>query len=406
MNPLSALCAAAATLSLVLAVESFRRHPRSPVNRGVALSALAYAVWVLFSGFAYAEPPGPVSPTLRVALAAYIVIQPIALATLMVFTKFSGVQRWVTLGPSFVLSALEVYQALTGVWLLQGTRGTPWGSAGVLADDPFWLNVDLVKGAWGSAIGFWVILRGILRAPGRRVREVLFTILGVSVVGQVLGFFLTAVVWQTWGYPDPTVLIGLLAVFAYFFLMVRYRHLERLEPAGDHVLPALEGLVLLGSPEGTLVKLSPRLRELAGPFWTEGKSLAPAARDWPGADQAWARVVTLGLKVENLEGTLGGARFTVTLSPVFEPLGDVVGVLASFTPSSPFSEATVRYRLSPREVEVAAALAGGKSTDEIAGSLFISVATVKNHLHSLFTKTGTRNRVELVQALSASPFLP
>ena len=37
----------------------------------------------------------------------------------------------------------------------------------------------------------------------------------------------------------------------------------------------------------------------------------------------------------------------------------------------------------------------GKTNQEIADELFISVATVKDHNHNLFRKCGVRNRVEL-----------
>jgi len=37
----------------------------------------------------------------------------------------------------------------------------------------------------------------------------------------------------------------------------------------------------------------------------------------------------------------------------------------------------------------------GKTNQEIADELFISVATVKDHNHNLFRKSGVRNRLEL-----------
>ena len=48
--------------------------------------------------------------------------------------------------------------------------------------------------------------------------------------------------------------------------------------------------------------------------------------------------------------------------------------------------------LSTRECEVAALLAAGLSNREIATELFVSVATVKDHVHHILTKTGLANR--------------
>jgi two-component system, NarL family, nitrate/nitrite response regulator NarL len=58
--------------------------------------------------------------------------------------------------------------------------------------------------------------------------------------------------------------------------------------------------------------------------------------------------------------------------------------------------------LSAREVQVAHAVAAGKSNKEVADQLFISERTVKAHLGSVFEKLGVRDRVQLVLRLSSS----
>ena len=50
--------------------------------------------------------------------------------------------------------------------------------------------------------------------------------------------------------------------------------------------------------------------------------------------------------------------------------------------------------LSEREVEVLRLLAAGKSNQQIADELFISLNTVSHHLRDIFAKTGTVNRTE------------
>jgi len=54
--------------------------------------------------------------------------------------------------------------------------------------------------------------------------------------------------------------------------------------------------------------------------------------------------------------------------------------------------------LSPREVEVLQALAEGRSTQEIAQTLFISAKTVKNHLGNIFAKLDAHDRTQAVLA--------
>jgi two-component system, NarL family, nitrate/nitrite response regulator NarL len=59
--------------------------------------------------------------------------------------------------------------------------------------------------------------------------------------------------------------------------------------------------------------------------------------------------------------------------------------------------------LSSREVEVARAVAAGRSNREVAAKMFISERTVKAHLGAIFEKLGVRDRLQLVLRLSASP---
>ncbi|HEY3980024.1 MAG TPA: response regulator transcription factor [Streptosporangiaceae bacterium] len=51
--------------------------------------------------------------------------------------------------------------------------------------------------------------------------------------------------------------------------------------------------------------------------------------------------------------------------------------------------------LSERETEVMAAIATGRTNQEIGAGLFISLSTVKSHLASIQQKLGVRNRVEI-----------
>ncbi|MFI7429896.1 response regulator [Micromonospora sp. NPDC049836] len=66
------------------------------------------------------------------------------------------------------------------------------------------------------------------------------------------------------------------------------------------------------------------------------------------------------------------------LNPPAEPAGD------RFQPA-----------LSARELEVVRAIARGRTNQEIAAELFISLSTVKSHLSGILQKLGARNRVEI-----------
>jgi DNA-binding NarL/FixJ family response regulator len=52
--------------------------------------------------------------------------------------------------------------------------------------------------------------------------------------------------------------------------------------------------------------------------------------------------------------------------------------------------------LSPREREVLELLAAGASNQAIAGSLSVTVNTVRNHVQSVLTKLGAHSKLEAV----------
>ncbi|MFE0425568.1 response regulator [Streptomyces sp. NPDC058953] len=54
-----------------------------------------------------------------------------------------------------------------------------------------------------------------------------------------------------------------------------------------------------------------------------------------------------------------------------------------------------RSPLSARELDVVRAVARGRTNQEIAAELFISLSTVKSHLSGIQTKLGARNRTEV-----------
>jgi two-component system response regulator DesR len=61
--------------------------------------------------------------------------------------------------------------------------------------------------------------------------------------------------------------------------------------------------------------------------------------------------------------------------------------------------------LTPREADVLRIAAEGRSTAEIAGQLGLSPGTVRNHISSAISKTGTRNRVDAIRVANDEGWL-
>jgi len=58
-----------------------------------------------------------------------------------------------------------------------------------------------------------------------------------------------------------------------------------------------------------------------------------------------------------------------------------------------------KFGISNRETEVIELICKGMTNQEISDSLYISVQTVKDHIHWVFLKTGVKNRVQLTNLL-------
>jgi len=76
-------------------------------------------------------------------------------------------------------------------------------------------------------------------------------------------------------------------------------------------------------------------------------------------------------------------------------------------PPSPFTQDfesrldvfVATYEISPRETEVIRLICRGMSNQEISDNLYISLQTVKDHVHRIFIKTGVKNRVQLTNLI-------
>ena len=62
-----------------------------------------------------------------------------------------------------------------------------------------------------------------------------------------------------------------------------------------------------------------------------------------------------------------------------------------------------RYAITDREREIILKVMQGKSNADIAGELFISLATVKTHLHNIYRKIGVDSRFDLLARVRSSP---
>jgi DNA-binding CsgD family transcriptional regulator len=58
-----------------------------------------------------------------------------------------------------------------------------------------------------------------------------------------------------------------------------------------------------------------------------------------------------------------------------------------------------RYGITKREREIIKQVCAGKSNQEIADTLFISLQTVKDHTHRIYLKMDIKSRVQLINIM-------
>lgn len=101
-----------------------------------------------------------------------------------------------------------------------------------------------------------------------------------------------------------------------------------------------------------------------------------------------------------------GAWLSLRAARMAGPRGAAADIAVTIETAAPTERMDLYCRahgLTPREVEVLAALAKGSDTRQLASELYVSEHTVQDHLKSIFAKTGTANRGSLLaRALGAT----
>ena len=61
-----------------------------------------------------------------------------------------------------------------------------------------------------------------------------------------------------------------------------------------------------------------------------------------------------------------------------------------------------RYGVTKRERQIVQKICLGKTNQQIANELFISLQTVKDHTHRIYSKIGINSRMQLVQMMNVA----
>ena len=95
--------------------------------------------------------------------------------------------------------------------------------------------------------------------------------------------------------------------------------------------------------------------------------------------------------IDNLQKTPLSARQTTLLGIISENLAEII---------SPFARkfASIKYKLTPQEMQIASLVRQGKTTKEIAETMSLSKRTIEFHRTKIRDKIGLQSKKESLQA--------
>jgi DNA-binding NarL/FixJ family response regulator len=157
-------------------------------------------------------------------------------------------------------------------------------------------------------------------------------------------------------------------------------------------------------PDADLGEADVVLYDVLGLQHGDGKDLEKAVKAHPGRVLALSRELQPGLTARALAI---GAITSVSLGADAEELVDAVeafaaGRLEDGSQADLDNQADQRRRrgrdvnLSPRELEVLGLIVAGRSNEELAAELYLSINTVKSAIRSVYRKIGVTSRAQAV----------
>jgi len=399
MHLFAALNIVAACFSLILAGLVLRLRPSATLNRWVALWCLVYCLDALCESFIMsATDPSVFWWAYKVSRVLLAALLPLSMALQVVLIGLRGWVIWAVVGPITLVALIMGIRVAFGPLIVTGFHPGPWGNVAILNHENAWSTYDaLIVPLYFYITELVTLAWAWIRHPSRLYRAFLWKYLALNAVAIVCSAF-GVFAWVTWGLPDFNSVFGLIFSLGMFGLISRYPFLSDNPPSIDAALwKNLQSPVLLLEPGTKVIHASEEALHLFGKPENDlaGRSLSellggsgPRLDARMPVDQFW-------------EASVGSKRFALKVTPSLDRFGQVQTWYVRFDPSAS-DQSQQRFGLSAREWDVARLVIDGLPSKDIGERLFISPGTVKNHLKSVFRKTDSANRADLVRNLLVS----
>jgi len=150
----------------------------------------------------------------------------------------------------------------------------------------------------------------------------------------------------------------------------------------DITMPVMDGLSALKIIKGQHPEVKIVMLTMHGESTVVNQAIASGADAFMTKDAPMADVVDIVQKIANGELISSDVAKNILKSNEGEEVVD--------------NDSDDGSLLTKREVEILQSIADGRSTNDVAEELFISVKTVKNHLASIYEKLDARDRTQAV----------
>ncbi len=161
---------------------------------------------------------------------------------------------------------------------------------------------------------------------------------------------------------------------------------------------------------GVIRWVNPAARRLVGDVRGRQFTSVVSAEETHRAREVFARNITGAPRHKDHEVVLLGAdgdRVGVEISSVPLYRGDrVIGVFGQVVDVDEDEPPEPHPHLTPRQTEVLRMLERGRSTEQIAGELQLSVETVRNHIRAILRALGVHTRLEAVAVARRAHIVP
>jgi len=401
---ITAAVTAAAVSEFFLLARVVRTQPRSDDRALLSVCLAGMALFSLFAAFAFQAPDAAAFRVLfLVSIAGLFLFYPATLDfafRLSLRRRMPFRMRVLVYAPPLAFYAASLmghnvpfggYHYAPGLWWVFEPQ-----------IDPFWIASYAGYGLTVMGLTVFLLVRFYKRSRSIRERRQARTVLSGITVSTVLqwGEFLVLPRVLPWEVPSLTPILAVPWIVGMYVAVQRYNFLD-LSPAlvVDEAFDSItQGIVLIDTA-GTVTYHNREAANLLGvPRLVDGSFVAAvpgivSCLEDGGADTG--RQVDSG-EPRRFVYEAGDTQVLIYGRAVQDRFGDPLGCIA-FLYRSPLAGALqCTLGLSEREAEVYRELMTGHTLKEIAGRLGITERTVKAHVHSLYEKTGTGNRSELV----------